>query len=65
MIFSFKMGGLLNTTDPKAIGFHGYNVGYWSFIIRGNGDVDKIGTFNFFKLHGIMMWFIWGFLGFL
>ena len=65
MIFAFRMGGLLNTTDPKAVGFHGKNCGYWSFVIRGNGDVEEIGTFNFFKLHGIMMWFIWGLLGFL
>jgi hypothetical protein len=39
MIFSFKIGGLLNTTDPKAIGYHGNNRGYWGIIVRGGGAV--------------------------
>jgi len=65
MIFSFKLGGLLNTTDPKNIGFHGNNCGYWGIIIRGGGAVEPVGTFNFYELHGWLMWFTWGILGFL
>lgn len=55
----------MNTTARNAVGFHGNNFGYWGIIIRGGGAVDAIGTFNFFELHGWLMWFTWGFLGFL
>jgi hypothetical protein len=48
MIFAFKIGGLLNTTVPKAVGFHGGNHGYWGIIIRGSGAVNGIGTYDFF-----------------
>ncbi len=65
MIFAFKIGGLLNTTVPRAVGFHGGNCGHWGIIIRGSGAVNGIGTYDFFKLHGWLMWLTWGVLGFL
>jgi len=65
MIFAFKIGNLLNTSVPNAVGFHSFNVGYWGFTIYGNGDVVGTGTSNFFELHAWLMWVTWGVLGFL
>ena len=65
MIFAFKLGGLLNTTNTKNIEYHGGNRGNWGIIVRGGGAVEPGGTFNFYELHGWLMWITWGILGFL
>jgi hypothetical protein len=61
MVFSFKIGNL--NTDADIVRHQ--ERGYWGIIVRGDGAVvlSNDVPFDFFELHGFMMWSAWGVLG--
>lgn len=61
MLFSYHIGDLVTDADIKIHQDHGY----WGIIVRGDGAVvlSADPPFDFYELHGFMMWTAWGVLG--
>lgn len=61
MLYSFRFGDLNTDADIKK---H-QERGYWGIIVRGDGAVvlSADPPFDFYELHGFMMWAAWGVLG--
>ena len=61
MVFSYRIGNLSTDADIKIHQDHGK----WGIIVRGDGAVvlSADPPFDFYELHGFMMWTAWGVLG--